>query len=262
MKGRSYCFDLFSFTMARKNYYLEGPRSRWEELKFTFRILGETIKGFRTLHFVGPCVTVFGSARFKEDHKWYNDARKTGTLLAEKGFTVMTGGGPGIMEAANRGAMESGGRSVGCNITLPMEQSHNPYMDKWVTFNYFFIRKFMMFKYSYGFIIMPGGMGTMDEMFEALTLVQTHKVEHFPIVLFGKDYWKNLMGMLQTMVAEGTINAEDLELVLYTDDVEEAVEHVAKHAVERFGLKRVKEPKPSKVLLEYFIRKGRLPAVR
>ncbi|MBX7204649.1 MAG: TIGR00730 family Rossman fold protein [Bacteroidia bacterium] len=245
--------------MAKKSYYLEGPRSRWQELKFTFRFLSETIRGFRILHFVGPCITVFGSARFKEDHPQYGQAREMGKQLAKLGFTVMTGGGPGIMEAANRGAFESGGRSVGCNIVLPFEQKPNPYVDKEVTFHYFFIRKFMMFKYSYGFVIMPGGMGTLDEMFEALTLIQTHKVENFPVVLFGKDYWKKLMEMLDTMVAEGTIDANDLNLVRYTDSVEEAVQHIAAHSIEKFGLKRMRTPKPSRVLLEFIFRKKRLP---
>jgi uncharacterized protein (TIGR00730 family) len=245
--------------MAKKSVYLEGPRSRWQELKFTFRILSETIRGFRVLHFVGPCITVFGSARFKEDHPNYQQAREIGRHLAKIGFTVMTGGGPGIMEAANRGAFESGGRSVGCNIILPFEQHPNPYVDKEVTFKYFFIRKFMMFKYSYGFIIMPGGMGTMDEMFEALTLIQTHKVEDFPVVLFGKEYWKNLIEMLDKMVEGGTIDANDLNLLLYTDSVEEAVMHIQTHSIEKFGLKRMRTPKPSRVLLEFIFRKRRLP---
>lgn len=241
--------------MATRNFYLEGPRSRWQELKFTFRILAETIRGFRTLHFVGPCITIFGSARFKENQQEYQDAREMGSRVAQLGFTVMTGGGPGIMEAANRGAFDAGGHSVGCNIILPFEQFPNPYVDEEVTFKYFFIRKFMMFKYSYGFIIMPGGMGTMDEMFEALTLIQTHKVENFPVVLFGKTYWKNLMEMLNTMVEKGTIDAHDLDLLLYTDSIDEAVNHIEKHAIEKFGLKRVKGPKPSRMLREFFFRK-------
>jgi uncharacterized protein (TIGR00725 family) len=151
--------------------FLEGPRSRWEEFVFTLSVVREFVRGFRTLHFVGPCITVFGSARFKPGHEYYELAREVGGGLAKIGFTTLTGGGPGIMEAANRGAKEQGGISVGCNIVLPHEQNPNPYLDKWVNIRYFFVRKVLLSKYSYGFVVLPGGFGTLDEFFEALTLV-------------------------------------------------------------------------------------------
>src|SRR5579871_3702280 len=163
-------------------YFLEGPHSRGSELLFSLRVFREFIRGFRNLHFVGPCVTVFGSARFTEAHPYYEMAREIGQKLAALGFSVMTGGGPGIMEAANRGAKEANGLSLGCNIRLPVEQKPNAYLDRWVTFDHFFVRKVLLFKYSYAFVIMPGGFGTSDELFEALTLVQTSKISHFPIV--------------------------------------------------------------------------------
>ena len=170
-----------------ERYFLEGPRPRFEEFKFTIEVLFEFIKGFRAFHFAGPCVTVFGSSRIPQQHKFYEMALQLGRRLAEIGFTVMTGGGPGIMEAANRGAKEAGGRSVGCNIMLPVEQKPNPYMDKWVTFKYFFVRKVLLMKYSYAFVAMPGGAGTMDELFETLTLIQTKKISDFPVVIIGTE---------------------------------------------------------------------------
>ena len=196
------------------------------------------MRGFRGLHFVGPCVTVFGSARFAEEHPYYALARQVGGRLARMGFTVMTGGGPGIMEAANRGARDEGGFSVGCNIELPAEQKLNPYLDRAVTFRHFFVRKVMLVKYSYAFVVMPGGVGTMDELFEALTLIQTKKIADFPLVLMGRDYWRPLLEMLETMVAAGTVSREDLRLLLVTEAVHEAMKHIETHAVERFGLVR------------------------
>src|ERR1700693_3713455 len=175
--------------------FLEGPRSRGSELKSVLTILVEFIRGFRALHFVGPCVTVFGSARFSEDHPYYALAREVGRRLARMGFTVMTGGGPGIMEAANRGAKDEGGFSVGCNIELPVEQKLNPYVDRSVTFRHFFVRKLMLVKYSYAFVVMPGGVGTMDELFEALTLIQTKKIADFPLVLMDRAYWRLLLDL-------------------------------------------------------------------
>ncbi len=201
-------------------------------------MLWEFVKGFRALHFVGPCVTVFGSARFSQDHPYYAMARTVGQRLSMMGFTVMTGGGPGIMEAANRGARDVGGPSVGCNIVLPREQKINAYLDRWVTFRYFFIRKVMLVKYSYAFVVMPGGMGTMDELFEAATLIQTKKIESFPVVLLGKDYWRPLLEFLDEMVRVGTIAAADLRLLLFTDSVDEAMAHIQRHSIERFGLVR------------------------
>jgi uncharacterized protein (TIGR00730 family) len=230
--------------------FIEGPHSRLHELWFIIRVLTEFLKGFRKLHFVGPCVTVFGSARFDEDHHYYKLARYLGNKLAKLGLTIMTGGGPGIMEAANRGAKEAGGRSVGCNITLPVEQKHNPYLDCFVTFDYFFVRKVLLFKYSYAFVVLPGGVGTMDEFFEAITLIQTKKILSFPVVLIGKEYFEPLMGFLKTMIEEGTISANDLELILLTDSVEEAIAHIQKHAVDKFSLNLRRIPTPSKLLGE------------
>ncbi|MBL9148747.1 MAG: TIGR00730 family Rossman fold protein [Phycisphaerae bacterium] len=215
--------------------FLEGPQSRWFELMRAIRIFFELIRGFRHLHFVGPCVTVFGSARFKEDHPWYALARTVGSQLASHGFTVMTGGGPGIMEAANRGAKDVGGRSIGCNIKLPMEQRPNPYLDVSLDFRYFFVRKVMLVKYSYGFIVMPGGFGTMDELFEMLTLIQTDKIFDFPVVLMGRDYWAPMLSFLrERMVTERTIDASDLDRFIVTDDPAEAVEHVKVIALKHF----------------------------
>src|SRR5262249_23531974 len=221
-----------------ERFFLQGPHSRSHELLTLLRISWELLRGFRLLHFVGPCVTVFGSARFKDDHPFYELARKVGSRLAEMGFTVMTGGGPGIMEAANRGAKEVGGRSIGCNIKLPQEQQPNRYLDRWMTFRYFFERKVMLVKYSYAFIVMPGGVGTMDELFESLTLIQTKKILGFPVVLMGTDYWQPMIEMMNRAVAAGTISASDLSLFLVTDSVDVAMQHLEKHAIEEFGLKR------------------------
>jgi uncharacterized protein (TIGR00730 family) len=228
--------------------FLEGPRSRLREFLTLLRIFGEFLRGFRALHFVGPCVTVFGSARFKEDHPYYAMAQTVGRMLSEIGFTVLTGGGPGIMEAANRGAKDVGGHSVGCNIILPQEQKPNPYLDLWIEFRYFFVRKVMLIKYSYAFIVLPGGVGTMDELFEALTLIQTRKILSFPVVLMGKDYYEPLVHFMKSMVVAGTIDAADTNLILVTDSVEEAMEHINKFAVQKFGLRLA--PRPSKLLLE------------
>lgn len=210
----------------------------------------DLIRGFRILHFVGPCVTVFGSARFAEDHPFYHQAREVGRALVELGFTVMTGGGPGIMEAANRGAREAGGRSVGCNIELPFEQAENPYMDRFATFRHFFTRKVLLIKYSYAFVVMPGGLGTLDELFEALTLIQTGKIHNFPVILMGRDYWRHLTDLLDRMVAERTISPADLDLLVVTDDVAEAMRYIQTHAVERFGLKKRRVPKQRWILGE------------
>src|SRR5678815_2114447 len=189
----------------KQHVYLEGPKSRSYELGFAIKVFFQFIKGFRTLHFVGPCITVFGSARFKEDHAYYAAAREFGKRIAEMGFTTMTGGGPGIMEAANRGAYENGGVSVGCNIKLPFEQRPNKYLHTDITIDYFFVRKEMLMKYSYAFICMPGGFGTMDEFFETLTLIQTKSITQFPIILFGKEYYKELADQMAEMVKQLTI---------------------------------------------------------
>lgn len=217
--------------------FLDGPQSRWKEFKFTLSVMFEFIKGFRTLHYVGPCVSIFGSARFKEDHKYYQQTVKVAGEIAKLGFTIMTGGGPGIMEAANRGAKEVNGRSVGCNIILPHEQSHNPYLDRWVNIKYFFVRKNLLIKYSYAFIVMPGGFGTLDEYFEALTLIQTKKIFQFPIIIFDTEYHQDIIAHIEKMKMAGTISPDDLELCLFTDSVPEAIEHLRKHSIEKFNLK-------------------------
>jgi len=231
-------------------FFLEGPHSRVKELTILVRALRDFITGFRVLHFVGPCVTVFGSARFPETHQYYALGREVGAALAGLGFTVMTGGGPGVMEAANRGAQEAGGRSVGCNIMLAHEQSPNRYLDRYVTCHYFFVRKVLLFKYSYAFVVLPGGLGTLDELTEALTLIQTGKILQFPVVLMGVQYWRLFNGLLKEMVAHGTMSATDLDLFLATDSVTDAMAHIEHHAVRRFGLARRKGPPPRRWLWE------------
>ena len=219
---------------GKEQVYLDGPKSRGYELAFAFRVFKQFIKGFRNLHFIGPCITVFGSARFKDDNPYYLQAVEFGKRIAEMGFTTMTGGGPGIMEAANKGAYENGGLSVGCNIQLPFEQHLNPYVHKAVTFEHFFVRKVLLVKYSYAFIIMPGGFGTMDEFFETLTLVQTKSLTQFPIVLFGKEYYRELMEAMNDMAERGTISKEDMNLVLFTDDHTEAMEHIKQYITSNY----------------------------
>lgn len=227
-----------SFPANEEKYFLEGPRSRLRELRFVFKILVEFVRGFRMFHFVGPCVSVFGSARTKPGTPYYDAACKMGAGIARLGFTVMTGGGPGLMEAANKGAYEANGYSVGCNIVLPREQRPNPYMQKYFNCRYFFVRKVLMFKYSYAFVIMPGGIGTMDEFFEALTLIQTRKILDFPVILMGKGYWEPLMPLFHKMLEERMINADDLKYMLFTDSEEEALAHIQTYAVEKYRSKR------------------------
>ena len=188
------------------------------------RIMGEFVEGFDTLSDVRYAVTIFGSARTKPDDPYYEKAVATARLLAKHGFPIITGGGPGIMEAANRGAQEGNGLSIGCNIELPFEQGTNPYVERSINFRYFFVRKTMFVKYSTAFLVFPGGYGTMDELFEALTLVQTGKVKQFPVVLFGRDYWRGLADWLKERVAgEGKISPEDLNLFLLTDEPKETL---------------------------------------
>jgi uncharacterized protein (TIGR00730 family) len=228
---------------------LEGPHSRSREMWLLFHVVRDFVNGFRTMHFVGPCVTVFGSARVREDHPYYQLGRDLGAGLARLGFTVMTGGGPGMMEAANRGAREAGGRSVGCNIMLPTEQAPNRYLDRTVPSRYFFVRKVLLFKYSYAFVALPGGLGTLDELSEALTLIQTKKILHYPVVLIGAAYWRGFIALLEDMVKTGTVNADDLQLFLVTDDLKEALAHIKKYAIEEFGLSP-RPPQPSRLLGE------------
>lgn len=219
--------------------FLEGPHSRLREFSFVVRVMLEFIRGFRILHFVGPCITVFGSARFKEDHPFYQMAREVGSRLSDMGFTVMTGGGPGIMEAANRGAKEAGGTSIGLNIELPFEQHANPWLDVMINFQHFFVRKVMLVKYSLGFVVMPGGFGTMDELFEAITLMQTKKIFNFPVVLMGTEYYSGMMDEIKkTMIDNKTISPEDLDLFFVTDSIDEMEAFLRKRVVKRFGLKQ------------------------
>jgi hypothetical protein len=225
--------------LRREEFSWEHPYSREERSFFwghrklpkeflrAFRVFKEAIKGFLWFHYVTNCVTVFGSARFGEDHQYYKAARRIGQLLAENKFTVMTGGGPGIMEAANRGAKERGGRTIGCNINIEAEQEPNPYLDRWITFKYFFVRKVMLTKYSRAFVVMPGGFGTLDEFFEMTTLIQTRKMSKFPVVLYGTEFWQPLLDYMQNTLAEfGTIDYSDIRNIAVTDSPEEVIEFI------------------------------------
>ncbi len=203
----------------------------WNEIKSTdswviFKVMAEMVEGFEKLAKIGPCVSVFGSARTKPDHKYYRMAVEIGEELVKHGYGVITGGGPGIMEAANKGANSRNGKSVGLNIDLPFEQNNNPYIDqdKLLNFDYFFVRKVMFVRYSQGFIVMPGGFGTLDELFEAITLIQTLKIGKFPIVLVGKEYWGGLFDWIRnTMLKEKNISEEDLNLINLVDNAVDAV---------------------------------------
>jgi uncharacterized protein (TIGR00730 family) len=221
----------------KQHVYLDGPKSRSYEIRFVWKVFRELVSAIRTLHFVGPCITVFGSARFKEGSEYYTSAFEFGKRIAAIGFTTMTGGGPGLMEAANRGAFEAGGMSVGCNIKLPFEQVENKWLHKSMTFEYFFTRKTMLIKYSYAFIIMPGGFGTMDEFFETLTLIQTKTITGFPVVIYGKEYYKELMEAMHDMAKRGTISEADMNLVLLTDNIDEAIEHIRKYIQTNYKIK-------------------------
>ncbi|MBK24534.1 MAG: TIGR00730 family Rossman fold protein [Halobacteriovorax sp.] len=204
------------------------------------RITWEIVKGFYVFRKLGPCVTVYGSARFGEEYEYYDYDYSLGEQLAKAGFTVLTGGGPGLMEAANRGAKNAGGRSIGCNIKLPKEQKPNPYLDTFLEFKYFFARKLILAKYSYAFIAAPGGFGTLDEMFEVVTLIQTGKMKAFPVILLGKKYWTPLINFLElTLLENKAISKIDLELITITDSPVEAVELIKKKVTSKFGLKYV-----------------------
>jgi uncharacterized protein (TIGR00730 family) len=212
-------------------------RSRGPALDFqdtdtwrTLRIMGEFVEGFDALAGIGPAVSIFGSARIGRRNRYYGAARRLASALAKQGFAIITGGGPGVMEAANRGAKEAGGLSVGCNIDLPFEQGLNEYVDLGLEFRYFFVRKVMFVKYAEAFVIFPGGFGTLDELFEALTLIQTGKVEHFPIVLYGKDYWDGMMQWIREKpLYEEKIAPEDLDLLTITSDIDEASDAISRH---------------------------------
>ena len=247
-RWRTMCQVMQKRPGENKVYKGIGERSRTGNLRVVLEVALEMLRGFRRLHFLDPCVTVFGSARVSQTDPVYARTREVAKRLSARGFSIVTGGGPGLMEAANRGARDAGGVSVGCTIRLPHEQQSNEFLDVSVDFEHFITRKYMLLKYSYAFIVMPGGFGTLDELFEALTLVQTGKIAQFPIVVMGEEYWAPLRDQLRRMLEAGTIAVKDLELVLFTEDVEEAVRHVEVNAVARFGL----EPhlKPSRLLGE------------
>lgn len=238
-KARATAPSLTSFLTElsdTEEQFLSGKRDRGRDLESAVRIFLEFLRGFE---FFGnldrPCVTVFGSARFAPGHRYYEMARELGKHLAHAGYAVMTGGGPGIMEAANRGAKEAGGFSLGCNIILPMEQHANPYLDRFIEMEHFFVRKVMLVKYSRAFVVMPGGVGTLDEAFETLTLVQCRKLEQFPIVAMGAEFWGHMSDFVrETLVAEKTISPEDLDLLHVTDSPEDAVAYI-QHGVQRLA---------------------------
>ncbi len=220
--------DRRSFPPARDpERYLVGPESRLDDTRGAFRILAEFLRGSEGLHDLWPCVTVFGSARLDAGHSSYALGRELGAALARAGYTVMTGAGPGLMEAANRGAREAGGRSVGCNIRLPVEQQPNPYVDQVLTFRHFFVRKVMLVKHSIGFVALPGGLGTFDEVFEAANLIQTGTIVRFPIVLLGTEFWEPILAVLRDrLLGAHTVDAIDLDELLVTDSVSEGLAHI------------------------------------
>ena len=192
-----------------------------------FRIMAEFVENFEELSGLGPAISVFGSARISETNPWYDQARKLGGLLAKNGYAVITGGGPGLMEATNRGALEAGGVSVGLNIELPMEQKPNAYLNRSLNFHYFFIRKVCFVKYAAGFVLLPGGFGTLDEFFDAITLIQTQRITRFPVVLMGVEHWKGLIDwMVERLQGSNLIGPKDVELVLLTDNLDEAMEFI------------------------------------
>jgi len=218
-------YSLLGKVEGAEKLFLKGRHSRGADLQGAVTYFREFLRGFESFDFDVPCVTVFGSARFDEDHRYYELARETGAALAKARYAVMTGGGTGIMEAANRGAREAGGLSLGCNIKLPFEQEPNPYLDKFVEFEHFFIRKVMLAKYSSAFVVMPGGFDTLDEAFEVITLVQTDKLDRFPIVGMGGDFWQRLRRLArETTLDEGVISPEDLEFIHNAATTDEALQ--------------------------------------
>ena len=210
--------------------FLAGRRPREADLESAVRIFLEFLRGFESFEFEQPCVTVFGSSRFEEGHRYYDLAREVGGELARAGFAVMTGGGSGIMEAANRGAREAGGLSIGCNITLPREQKPNAYLDRFIQLDHFFVRKVMLVKYSTAFVVMPGGFGTLDEAFELATLMQTNKIEHFPLIAVGSEFWDELVDFARdTMIAQGTLSPEDARFVHLADTAADVVRLISEN---------------------------------
>jgi len=227
--GRQAAPRFLETTVDLEKKFLQGRQNRAEELESAVRYFLEFLKGFESLEITPPAVTVFGSARFDESSRYYQLARQMGRRLAEAGYTVITGGGPGIMEAANRGAREAGGLSVGCNIKLAMEQQPNAYVDRFVQFDHFFVRKVMLVKYSSAFVVLPGGFGTLDEVFETLTLMQTREIEQFPVVLMGTVFWARMRAFVEeSLLAERTIDPQDMDLFHMTDSPEEAVSIIVK----------------------------------
>ena len=221
-----------------ESLFVRERLTRLKNLHFIFKVLYNFIRAFQKMHFIGPCVTIFGSARFGSETDHYKSAERIGAEIAKLGFTVMTGGGPGIMEAANKGAYEAGGYSVGINIVLPVEQKPNPYLHKWIYIPYFFVRKVILLKYPYAFVVLPGGIGTLDELFEALTLIQNKIINNFPVVIFDTVYHKELCLHIQMMSDNESISAEDMKLLFVTDSVEDLIEHIKKYAIKKFGLKK------------------------
>jgi uncharacterized protein (TIGR00730 family) len=217
--------------MDEKNQFVVDALSIEESWRI-FRIMAEFVDAIETLSKVKHAVSIFGSSRTKPDDPYYRNAELLARLLAEKGFSVITGGGPGVMEAANKGAAEGGGQSVGMNIRLPFEQKPNPYANISIDYKYFFTRKVMFVKYAMAYVVLPGGFGTMDELFEALTLIQTKRIKSFPVILMGSEYWKGLLDWLrETMLHDNKISPADLELFQIIDDPEEAVRHIQKYVI-------------------------------
>jgi hypothetical protein len=215
---------LLPYVEGAEKAFLAGRRSREADLESVLRIFLEFLRAFESFEFDRPCVTVFGSARFGESHRYYKLAREVGFELARAGYAVMTGGGSGVMEAANRGAREGGGLSIGCNITLPREQKPNKYLDRFIQLDHFFVRKVMLVKYSSAFVVMPGGFGTLDEAFEIATLMQTQKLEHFPLIAVGHEFWDPLIEFARdTMIKEGTLSPEDAGFVHGADTAADVV---------------------------------------
>jgi len=219
--------------------FLQGEQAHHDDLESAVRYFLEFLRGFEFMQMDRPCVTIFGSARFPEGHPYYEQARELGAHLAGHGYAIMTGGGPGIMEAANRGCKEAGGLSIGCNIMLPHEQQPNPYLDRYMEFEHFFVRKVMLVKYSCAFAVMPGGFGTLDEVFETITLMQTSKIESFPVVCVGGEFWRQMRGFFdRVLVRAGTISPADLDLLHFADNVDDACAYIRSHprGCERDGL--------------------------
>jgi len=223
--------SLLAHVEGAEKAFLAGRRAREADLESAVRIFLEFLRAFESFEFAQPCVTVFGSARFEEGHRYYDLAREVGAELARAGFAVMTGGGSGIMEAANRGAREAGGLSIGCNITLPREQKPNPYLDRFIQLDHFFVRKVMLVKYSSAFVVMPGGFGTLDEAFEIATLMQTNKIEHFPLIAVGSNFWAELIDFARdTLIREGTLSPEEAGFIHIVDSAADVVRLVRENA--------------------------------